>query len=90
MTIILILSYIAYPGIPFEYNAIEFSTNKKEPTVYIPDPKYWSDNEAAPANGGFVNKANWCLSVALLLIHHRFHCFVITFIITVSLLPIHN
>ena len=41
-----------------EYKAIEFSTNKKEPTITFPIRQYWNDNEAAPANCGFVNKAN--------------------------------
>ncbi len=41
-----------------EYKAIEFSTNKKDPTVTFPIRQYWNDNEAAPASGGFVNKAN--------------------------------
>ena len=40
-----------------EYKAIEFSTNKKNKQLH-PRSQYWNDNEAAPANGGFVNKAN--------------------------------
>ena len=42
-----------------EYNVIAFSTNKKEPTITFPR----NDNEAAPANGGFVNKVNVFLNV---------------------------
>ena len=38
-----------------EYKAIENSTNKKKLHSL---PQYWND-EAAPANSGFVNKANW-------------------------------
>ena len=40
-----------------EYKAIEFSTNKKNQQLQSRS-QYWNDNEAAPANGGFVNKAN--------------------------------
>ena len=40
-----------------EYKAIEFSTNKKNQQLHSRS-QYWNDNEAAPANGGFVNKAN--------------------------------
>ena len=35
------------------YEAVEFSTNKKEPTIHIPDP-----NIGSPCYGGFVHKAN--------------------------------
>ena len=41
-----------------EYKAIEFSTIKKNQQFHS-RPQYWNDNEAAPANGGFVNKANY-------------------------------
>ena len=42
-----------------EYKTIEFNANKKLHSR----PQYWNDNEAAPANGGFVNKANIALQV---------------------------
>ena len=44
-----------------EYKVIEFITNKKEPTITFPIRQYWNDNEAAPDNGGLVNKANNCI-----------------------------
>ena len=44
-----------------EYKAIEFSTNKKKQQLHS-RPQYWNDNEASPANGGFVNQANRVLS----------------------------
>ena len=40
-----------------EYKAIAFSTNKKNQQLHS-RPQYWNDNETAPANGGFMNKAN--------------------------------
>ena len=40
------------------YKAIEFSTNKKNLQLHSRS-QYWNDNEAAPANGRFVHKANW-------------------------------
>ncbi len=40
-----------------EYRAIAFSTNKKSQQVHSRS-QYWNDNEAAPADGGFMNKAN--------------------------------
>ena len=39
------------------YKAIEFSTNKKEPTKNSRS-QYWNDNEAELCHGGFVHKAN--------------------------------
>ena len=42
-----------------EYEAIEFSTIIKKKQQLYSRSQYWNDNEAAPANGGFVNKANW-------------------------------
>ena len=41
-----------------EYKAIEFRLIKKNQQLHSRS-QYWNDNEAAPANGGFVNKANW-------------------------------
>ena len=40
-----------------EYKAIEFSTNKNQ--QLHSRSQYGNDTEAAPAYGGFVNKANW-------------------------------
>ena len=44
------------------YKAIEFSTNKKEPTIIIPDPNIGTTTRQPlimAANGGFVHKANY-------------------------------
>ena len=42
-----------------EYEAIEFSTIIKKKQQLYSRSLYWNDNEAAAANGGFVNKANY-------------------------------
>ena len=43
------------------YKAIAFSTNKKEPTTFIPDPNIGTTTRQPlimAADGGFVHKAN--------------------------------
>ena len=40
-----------------EYKAIELVLIKKNQQLHSRS-QYWNDNEATPANGGFVNKAN--------------------------------
>ncbi len=56
--IILKLSYVAY----YQYSVLNIrplnlGLIKKNQQLHS-RPQYWDDNETAPANGGFVNKAN--------------------------------
>ena len=55
MTIILKLSYVAYSVL--NIRPLNLVLIKKNQQLHS-RPKYWNDNEAAPANSGFVNKAN--------------------------------
>ena len=49
------LSYVAYSVLNIRpLNLVLIKKNQKLHSR----PQYWNDNEAAPVNGGFVNKAN--------------------------------
>ena len=54
-TIILILSYVAYSVL--NIRPLNSVLIKKKQQLHSRS-QYWTDKEAAPANGGFVNKAN--------------------------------
>ena len=63
-TIILKLSYVAYSVL--NKRPLNLVLIKKNQQLHS-RPQYWNDNEAAPANGGFVNKANTNLLFSSLL-----------------------
>ena len=62
MTIILILSYVAYSVL--NIRPLNLVLMKKKQQLHSRS-QYWNDNEAAPANGGFVNKTNMTSKYAM-------------------------